>query len=210
MQNKLILFDFDGTIADSLPLVKDIINHLAKKHSFKQMSDSDIEILRNKGPKEIKEIVGISWWRLPFIGRDFKKEANKIIKDIPVVPGIKNVLQTLKEKNCIVGILTSNSKKNVEEFLVHHKIEHYIDLIIGDVGMFGKAKKIEKTIKNQKVNKTDVYYIGDEIRDISAARSVGIKIISVSWGFNSAEKLKSLEPDFFVKKPNEIISALML
>jgi phosphoglycolate phosphatase len=210
MQKKLILFDFDGTIADSFPMYKDIINDLSQKYKYKKLSDSDIEILRSKGPKEIAKIVGISWWKIPFLARDFKKEANKIIKDIPIFKGMKEVLKKLKQDGFRVGILTSNSNKNVEDFLAHNGIKEYIDLIVGDVGLFSKAKKIEKAIKNEQFDKKDIFYIGDEVRDIESAKKVGIQIISVTWGFNTAKKLKETNPDFLANTPNELCKALMI
>jgi phosphoglycolate phosphatase len=210
MQSKLLLFDFDGTIADSFPKYKDIINQLSKKYKYKRLSDSDIELLRSKGPKEITKIVGISWWKIPFLARDFKKEANKIIKDISMFKGMKEVLKKLKQKGYRVGILTSNSNKNVEDFLAHNKIEEYIDLIVGDVGLFSKAKKIEKAIIKEQFDKKDVFYIGDEVRDIESAKKVGIQVISVTWGFNTAKKLKETNPNFLANTPNELSTILMV
>ena len=210
MQKKLVLFDFDGTIADSLPLAKVIINLLAKKHKFKELSDEEIDLLRDKDPREIKKIVGISWCRIPFIARDFKKEASNALKDIPVFPGMKLALKNLKENGFTLGIVTSNSKKNVELFLKHNQIEDCIDLIVGDAGIFGKARKIKKAIKMTDYKKEDIYYVGDEVRDIESAKKAGIKSIAVTWGFNDPEKLKELNPNFLVNTPNELSSVLMV
>lgn len=208
MQTKLLLFDFDGTIADSFPLLKEVVNGLADKHHYKKVTDAEIEILKSKGAKEIIKALGMTWWRMPFIARDLKKETNKIITKVPLISGIKEVLIELKKRNYKIVILTSNAANNVRDFLKHNNMEENIDDIFGDVGLFNKAVIIKKAINKSGFALKDCWYIGDEIRDTEAAKKVGIKIISVTWGFNSKQKLLSLKPDAMIDSPKELVHLL--
>jgi phosphoglycolate phosphatase len=73
---------------------------------------------------------------------------------------------------------------------------------------FGKGKVIERMMKKYNYAKSDAIYIGDEIRDIQAARSIKIRIVAVAWGFNAAATLIDRQPDALITKPKALISAL--
>ncbi len=202
---KLILFDFDGTIADTLGTVVNLYNKLAPENNMPTVSNSQVQILRNQSAKEIIKEFKISPIKIMLIGNSIRKEVKENIKDIPIFDGIDLLFNNLKKKNIKIGILTSNSKENVELFLKNKKINS-VDFIHGEKNIFGKAKVIEKVIKNEQISKNDVIYVGDEVRDIESAHKAKIKIISVSWGFNSKKRLKAANPDYLVDNPNEILN----
>ncbi len=194
MEKKLIIFDFDGTIADTLPVFSEILDILAQKYSFKNYNPKNKQALRSKSAQELMKEAGVSWWKMIFLARDAKKELNKRISETKIIVGMKDTVVSLKKKGYVILILTSNSKKNVEQFLKQNELNNYIDRMYADVGLFSKTKKIEKAIKDYKCNKKNVVYVGDELRDIESSRKAGIKIISVSWGLNSKERLEKENP----------------
>jgi phosphoglycolate phosphatase-like HAD superfamily hydrolase len=68
----------------------------------------------------------------------------------------------------------------------------------------GKPREFHRILKKRKVAKDEVIYIGDESRDVEAARESGIKVISVTWGYNSREALSAHRPDFIAETPDEL------
>jgi len=70
--------------------------------------------------------------------------------------------------------------------------------------VFGKDRTISKIIKDMKLEKSKVYFVGDEVRDIEAGKKVGIKTIAVSWGYNTKDALDKEHPDHLIDSPLEL------
>jgi phosphoglycolate phosphatase len=68
-----------------------------------------------------------------------------------------------------------------------------------------RQRVLTQVLKKQKIDKTEAIYVGDEIRDIEAAQKVGMKIISVTWGFNAKESLQKFHPDALADTPDEFL-----
>jgi phosphoglycolate phosphatase len=116
-------------------------------------------------------------------------------------------LLELKKAGFRLGILTSNSKENVQSFLMNNQLDIF-DSIYSGASVFGKSKVIKTAIKKGKFSSHEVVYVGDETRDVDAARSAGVRIISVSWGFNTKEVLQKQNPDFLIDHPSELPALL--
>lgn len=187
----LVLFDFDGTIANTLPTIILILNKHHEYYGYKKITPRIIKQLRDKTLRDIVKLAGISSWKLFFIVRRCKKELQKQLENIHPAKGIALLLREL-HKNYRIGIMTSNSPKNVFTFLTLHGLKS--DEIHGNVKLFSKAKKLKKL--------KPLAYIGDEIRDIEACKKANIPIIAVTWGFNSENALN--DADYIVKKPSEL------
>jgi phosphoglycolate phosphatase-like HAD superfamily hydrolase len=77
--------------------------------------------------------------------------------------------------------------------------------------MFGKAKVLKELLNKENLNKDDCIYIGDEVRDIEACKEIGLRLVSVTWGYNVDSVLKAYNPDFLANTPqalNKILSNL--
>ena len=97
----------------------------------------------------------------------------------------------------IPGIVTTNSGKNVARFLQNHGLNAF-DFTYADARLLGKSRLLGKVIRKERLSKADTLYIGDEIRDITAARKAGIGVIAVSWGYNTSQSLAEARPDVLV------------
>lgn len=204
---KLVLFDFDGTIADTFKLGVEISNKLALRYNYGIITPEKEEYCRGKTGKEILKEAGISFYKLPFVVSSFKKEFSKVISQLKPFAEIDKVLSEIS-KYFELGVITSNSAENVEMFMQKYGFKDYFSFIISSKKLFGKAKIFSKILKEKHLSNGEVIYIGDETRDIEAAKKKNIKIISVSWGFNSVELLRKFSPDFLAEKPNDIIKIL--
>ncbi len=199
---KTLIFDFDGVIINSLKTIIDIFNDLSDKYGFKKTDN--IELARQLGTREFLRNTGISLFKLPTIIKNGLCIYNKKIKDLSTFPGLKEELIKLKEEYKL-GILTSNSKNNVEAFLKNNDLENLFDFIFAESSVFGKAHILRKLIKEKHLNKQEVVYIGDETRDIEAARKAGVKMAAVSWGYTTRERLEKENPNIIIDKPEELL-----
>ena len=206
---KTVIFDFDGTIADTFSTITKLFNSKAKEFGLDKLTSKEIESIRNMGLKELFKKYGVNLIKAPFIAKKIRQDLGSRITDIKSFPNIKKILLKLNMKGYQLGILSSNSKENIEKFLKTNGLEIF-DFIHSEKNLFRKGKALNTLLKQHKLNPESVIYLGDEVRDIDAAKENGLKVISVTWGFNKKEILKKNKPDYLVDKPEEILKILTI
>ena len=204
MKKKYIIFDFDGTIADTFKLVEKIGLELAPKYQVQL----DTKAARELGLKGIIYKLKLPMWMIPKILLETKMKLTDYIKNEAVLfPGMEAVLRELSQKYTL-GIVSSNSQENIEFFLRKYSIFNLFSFIHSDSSLFGKDQILKRLCKKHRINNQELLYVGDEDRDIWAAKKFGIKIIAVSWGYNSKTLLTKEKPDFLIDQPQEIVLAM--
>jgi len=199
---KTIVFDFDGTLADTLSLGINIFNSYSSKFGYKKIS---LEQNKNVSAHELISMAGIKLWKLPFLVRRMRKDLNENISQIQIFKGIPDLLESLKSSGFKMGILSSNSKKTIYSVLKNKGLESYFSFINGGVSIFGKNRTL---ISLKRKIKNDIIYVGDELRDIEACKGSNTAIASVSWGINSFEVLEKANHDYVAKSPIELLKIL--
>ena len=199
---KHLIFDFDGTIADSQEIVDEILGELAIKHSIDHLT-----------PKEIKHISGLPFMKrlklLIFIRKvdsEFKDRYRAKIKRIPPVEGIVDVLKRLDALGVGLSVISSNRSANIAQFFELHGLS-FIGDIISAQGIFGKHKAI-KRFRRKYAAEGQVLYIGDEIRDIKACQKAGVDIAFVTWGLDGGEELGGLKVKAVLTEPSELVGLI--
>ena len=198
-----LLFDFDGTIADSLQLGLKIANNLAPQFGYPLFTENDIQHFRSLTWHKIAREMQIPFYKIPKIVTIAFKEYKRLISELEPCAGIVEMIKELALKEIPMALLSSNTVENVHLFLTNHKIDSFL-WIEGTSGILNKAKDIKKRLKKHKISTNEVIYIGGEIRDIEAAHNCGLKVIAVTWGFHTADFLESYQPDYLVNEPREI------
>ncbi len=201
---KVLLFDFDGTICDSYLAAVEIFNNLAGEYKYKKLDEAECMQVRDLTAQEFLQFMKISIIKVPFIARRAKKELQSKVDSLRPFLGIKETILQLHENGYKLGILTSNSEKNIKHFFKKNNLEIF-DFIYSDSGLFGKGKVLKKLLKRHQIDPTQVAYVGDETRDIEAARAAGIKIIAVTWGYNSKALLEKHHPNFLIEYPRQLL-----
>jgi len=192
-----ILFDFDGTIANTLPLAFELYNEVAEQYNFISAERSELAQLMNMSISEILNLKNIPLYMIPIALINVKKKMKQRLSEVKPFAGIKVFLENLKQSGFHLSVISSNSKENMIEFFEMHDINVF-NYIYSSTSLFGKDKLIKHYLKAVKTSAENVIYIGDEIRDIEAARASNIKKISVAWGYNDKDILSKHKPDYLV------------
>ena len=158
--------------------------------------------------KEAFKYFKISNYQVPFVLNKIFKQISEKVDEIEMFDDFPEILETFKKNDIKVILLTSNIKKTVQKFICNKKIDQFFDAIYFKSGVFSKHTTINKIIKKYKLKKEEVLLVGDEVRDIEAARKSGIKVAAVSWGYNTKDILLKSKPDFLFKKPLEILNII--
>ena len=95
MRYRLAIFDFDGTLADSFPLVIEMMNDVADRFSFRRVAEGELESLRQCDAREIMRRLGVRRWKLPMIARYVRARMAADVEKIGLFPGVDEMLAKL-------------------------------------------------------------------------------------------------------------------
>ncbi|MDR3574135.1 MAG: HAD hydrolase-like protein [Anaerolineaceae bacterium] len=203
MKYKLVIFDFDGTLADSFSWLISVTDQVADRYKFKRLDKSQIETLRGYDVKKLIKDYHVPFWKIPQIGKHLRKLMSENIQFIRMFEGIPALLQGLADQGAVLAVLSSNSCQNIHQVLgpENAALIRYYEC---GVSIFGKPAKIRKLLKKSGIQAGEAILIGDEIRDLDAARAIPIASGAVSWGFARVEALQARSPSEFFTSVDDI------
>lgn len=198
-----LIFDFDGTLVDSFSAIIEKFNLLASDFNFRKVSIEEIETLRNLNSKELIKYLKIPIYKMPRVLHRARKYFQEEMHKLFPFAGIPQTLHELSIAGFTLGIVTSNSRENVTSWLTQHDMRKYFKFIHVESNYFGKKRILKKVMRTNKIEKA--FYIGDETRDIEAAKQCNILSIAVTWGFNSEKILTQCHPNYIARVPDDIL-----
>jgi len=205
---KLLIFDYDGTLVDSLDVMTIVINKLIKSsRPNNPLSKEEVANIFNVNFYEGMKNLGID----EKVIKNYSNEAKYFIKykhEIKPFEGILEVIKKLSQENTIV-IISSNTTKVIEVFLKDTELEHYVKEIIGIEKETSKVKKIEYCKIKYGIENEFIFYVGDTTGDVIEGKKAQVKTVAVTWGFHDKEKLEKEQPDFMVEKPNDLLKLFL-
>ena len=205
MAYRTIIFDFDGTLADTLEESRRIYNLLAADYSLREVLAEELPRLRNFSLLELLDHLGIPKRRVPTLLSRGTSMMRSNISRLPLIPGIGAILPEMRSRAKSFGVLTSNAEENVDLFLKAHGLREHFDFLSSTSRLTGKSGHLRAIRKTFSLHAEEMLYVGDEIRDIKASKKAGIAVAAVTWGFNSAESLAAEAPEHLVAEPHELL-----
>ncbi len=207
VSTKTLIFDFDGTLADTLAFTINSALEINRKLKLLNSEKVDIEKFRSMDSIDFFKELKIPKVKLVYFILKYQRKLAKEMNSTKTFDDLPKVLKILKDKGVKMGIVTSNSSKNVRKFLRNNDLD-YFDFIYTSINYFQKNKMLEKAVRKYKLNKGTIIYVGDEVRDIRAAKISNIKIASVTWGYNFESVLSAHGPDFIINQPEDLLNLI--
>jgi phosphoglycolate phosphatase-like HAD superfamily hydrolase len=206
-RQRAVIFDFDGTIADSLAAVVMVFEDMTRgRHGH--YTPEEVEGMREMSLGELLKAIRLPKWKVPLLMLRGRKMLREHLQDIAIHKGMLDAIRKLHEDGILLYVLSSNSTENVETYLKRHRLSGYFSGVYGGASLLGKAPQLLKLIDRAHIDVERSWYVGDETRDVSAARSVGLKVASVTWGYNNRIALERKEPDALVDTAPALVKTL--
>jgi phosphoglycolate phosphatase len=154
------------------------------------------------------EHLGVPAWKLPRIGIDMRRLMAEDIRQIHLFDGIGAMLQGLSDRRVALAIVTSNAYDNVRHVLgaEHAALIRYYAC---GASLFGKRGKLRRVLKQSGVRPSEAIFVGDEIRDIEAARAEGIPFGAVAWGYTHVAALEAYSPAAVFADVGEVVEKIV-
>ena len=193
MKYQLVIFDFDGTMADSFPWFLSVFNTVADRYRFKRTEVHEGTTLRGYSARQIVQHLGVPRWKLPFIARHARALAKRDRAQIALFPGVDHMLAQLTAAGITLAIVSTNSEATVRHVLGPENTARITYYACGG-SIFGKCAHFRRTLKRSGVRPQEALCIGDEIRDLEAATAAGIPFGAVAWGYTTIKALQAHTP----------------
>jgi phosphoglycolate phosphatase len=200
---KLLLFDFDGVIVDSLDLYEDAVNRCLKEIGKPPFRDRDefLRIFENNFYQGIRE-KGVDV--AAFMEASAALAPALDYGRVKPVDELKPVLEKLQDRHTL-AIVSSNSNYAIRRILSTHHYDRYFEDILGHEFTLSKTEKIGRAATLLKKGLDKTFYIGDTAGDIKEAKQAGARTVAITWGWHTREKLRETGPDFIFDRPEELL-----
>jgi phosphoglycolate phosphatase len=202
-----VIFDFDGTLANSVDLMFDLYNSHSEEFGYLPIKHEEFPEIRRMGYVKAMRAKKLKARKLPRIISVLSKEMRKSMDQVKPYDDIVSVLVDLQKKGFSIGVLTSNQTALVQDFFKKHAFPNF-DFVVSEKTIFGKDKALKKIIRRFGLETRQVLYVGDEPRDVTASHKAGIQVIGVTWGLAGSEGFEVIVPDKIVHTPKELLDTI--
>ena len=207
----LIIFDWDGTLMDSIGLIVESMHVAGEAHGFTTTDQT------------VKDIIGLSLMKGIEIlypqATDVQKQAIQQSyadyyipnsQSTPFFAPIENMLQTLQQQNRKLAVATGKKRKGLDRVLDASNSHHYFVMTrcADESGSKPDPKMLTDILQYTEQQISDAVFIGDSIYDIQMANSLGMTSIAVNYGTASSDELAAQQPSYQVDTPQALADLL--
>jgi phosphoglycolate phosphatase len=209
LRYRLIIFDMDGTLADSYPWFLTVVNAAAERFQFRHIEPGDADMLRRLNARSILKWLGVPRWKLPLIASHMRALKAQHIEAVPLFPGAAALLHALSDAGVRIAIVSSDTEANSRVTLGAENAR-LIDWFACGASMFGKPAKFRQVLRQSGFAATETLAIGDEIRDAEAAARAGIAFGAATWGYTHPDALRNAGPAYVFCDFDDVAAVLEL
>jgi phosphoglycolate phosphatase len=205
---RLAIFDFDGTLADSLPWFRSSFQDMIRRFDLAPVRDDEVEGLRGMTAREIMVRLNVSTWQLPAIVSDMRKRKLAAASETSLFAGIPAMLSDLQRLGIKTAIVSSDSEASVRQVLGPATVQ--ITRLDCGATVFGKHWKFRRVARKLGAKPSETICIGDEIRDIEAAKAASMDSGAVAWGYALPSALQAAGPTYLFNSIEEMMQRLAM
>lgn len=207
MTYRCVIFDFDGTLADTEKFVVTIYNQIAEKYGYALIDDAQYEKIKTMSFSKVLNVMDISYKKAMTLLAEGQKILKKNMDAVaPFEKDIASVLEQIKEQCPVIGVISSNTKKNIRLFLKNTRITS-MDFVISSP-LFSKESKIRSVMRRKKLSPEEILYVGDEQRDIVSSHHAGVDVAAAAWGYTSRQMLLKRNPTYLIHSLKDVVDIL--
>lgn len=206
---KGIVFDFDGTIVDSMRMVFDLLNQSLKNRGLPTI---EVELLGRMAGLPLIDIISTKTQISESAAKEVEKDVFEAYTSFcrsscQLLPQVENTLKILKSKKIKLGLLTTTPKKPLKAVAEKFSLNDYFDIMLAKEDAKNKPNPegLDKIIKKFGIAKDECLYVGDSPIDILTGKAANIKTIAVTTGIATLEQLKDAKPDGIVPDLGELL-----
>ena len=205
---RLAIFDFDGTLANSLDWFRASFQETIARFDLAPVSPEELEGMRGLSAREIMARLKVSMWQLPVIVSDMRKRKLAAASETSLFAGIPAMLADLQRVGIKTAIVSSDSEASVRQVL--GPTASLITRFDCGAALFGKHWKFRRVARKLGAKPSETICIGDEIRDIEAADAAGMDSGAVAWGYALPAALQAAKPTHLFNSIEQIPHRLAL
>ena len=205
---RLAIFDFDGALADSLPWFRASFHDVIARFDLTPVTAEELEGMRGLSAREIMARLNVSMWQLPAIVSDMRKRKLAAASETSLFAGIPAMLSDLQRQDIKTAIVSSDSEASVRQVLGPATAQ--ITRFDCGAAVFGKHWKFRRVARKLGAKPSETICIGDEIRDIEAARAAGMDSGAVAWGYALPSALQAAGPTHLFNSIEEMMQRLTM
>jgi phosphoglycolate phosphatase len=207
MRYPLVIFDFDGTLADSFPWVVRTVDEVADRFKFRRLREGELDELRFCDAREVMKRLGVPRWKVPMIARYVRTRMAQDVAQIDLFPGAGAMLDELAAAGLRIAVVSANGEPTIRTVLGPHA--RGVTAIAGGVSLFGKRGKLLRMSRLTGIAPDRAIVIGDELRDLNAAGAARMAFGAVSWGLTRPEALEARQPQALFRQMSDIPRTLL-
>ena len=199
--DKIVIFDFDGVIADSWCAQRAAFVGALQAHGLHDFATS----------ATFRDLLEANWFEAlagSGVADEVIVDIERGFRDLPVpdfFPGMDEVLERLARAYPVV-VVTSSSTADVERVLEQRDIRGVREVIGGDVEP-SKVRKI-RSVRRRFGEHLEAWYICDTVGDVLEAHEAGATVIGAGWGWHGEERLRRAGPDHIARRPHDLLDLL--
>ena len=204
-----IVFDFDGTIVDSMQMVFSALNDALKRRNLPTI---EIELLGRMAGLPVIDIISSKAYITEAAAKEVEKDVFKTYTSFcrtscQLLPHVESTLKTLKSKKIKLGLFTTTPTKPLMAVEKKFSLKDYFDIMIAKEDAENKPNPegLNKIVKEFGIRKDECLYVGDSPIDILTGKAAGIKTIAVTTGIATIKQLKEANPDWIIPNLEKLL-----
>jgi pyrophosphatase PpaX len=207
----VVLFDLDGTLIDSGPIILASMRHATRTILEREFADD--ELLAHVGGYGLDEQMRVfDDSRVDELVQCYRDHNEPLHSELEWCRGIRPVLETFTEQGRALGIVTTKRRETVALAFAALPIERYFDVVVclGDTRHHKPhPEPLLHALELLGRGPDEAAYVGDAPFDVAAAKAGGLFAVGVTWGgIHSRERLEAEGPDALIDDPEELLAVL--